>query len=300
MRVLTGHTKDVRAVAFAPDGRLVSGAADNTVRVWDPQSGDVLHTIRAGRPVYAVAVAPDGRTLAYGGRAPKADGTATVPRWDLPGGRPLDPLAWPAGPGSTSVWALAFSADGACLAAVVRCLGAANILNGAGGYLWRFDAPGGGRLPVRGYAARFAPAGRRLAVTGQREVIVFDGLDEQPARYPLSCDWSADVAFAAADTLVFAAGSFLGFADLAGGVLSGRVKTGLRAVTGVAVTPDGRTVVVGGKPGDATVEVYDAPARQRRGAFDFGVGPVHAVAVSPDGCTVAAAAAGGLVVWDLG
>ena len=28
MRILKGHTRDVRAVAFAPDGRLVSGGGD--------------------------------------------------------------------------------------------------------------------------------------------------------------------------------------------------------------------------------------------------------------------------------
>ena len=78
MRLLVGHTKDVRAVAYLPDGRLVSGGSDRTVRVWNPATGEPLRTIKASTPVYAVAAAPDGRTFAYAGRHPGANAD-TVP-----------------------------------------------------------------------------------------------------------------------------------------------------------------------------------------------------------------------------
>lgn len=100
--------------------------------------------------------------------------------------------------------------------------------------------------------------------------------------------------------VVFAAGSFLVFADATAAGRPRRVKTGLRSILGMAVTPDGRTVVAAGRPGEAAVEVYDVAAQSKRAAFDFGVGPAHAVAVAPDGCTFAVAGDRGLVVCDLG
>ena len=42
---LTGHSGYVHSVAYSPDGKhLVSGSRDNTVKVWDSQTGkEVSH-----------------------------------------------------------------------------------------------------------------------------------------------------------------------------------------------------------------------------------------------------------------
>jgi WD40 repeat protein len=67
------------AVAFAPDGRtLASGAGDRVVRLWDRDTGQVVHTFREHRGwIWSLAFSPDGKTLLSG----SDDTTALC--WDL-------------------------------------------------------------------------------------------------------------------------------------------------------------------------------------------------------------------------
>lgn len=300
MRRLNGHTGGVRAIAYTPDGRLVSAGEDRSVRVWDSSAGEPVLTLKATGPLYAVAISPDGRKLAYAGRFPRpADLGTPVHVWDLAADRGTQGHQLPPPSSPRSIWSLSFSADGSVLAAVGRRLGGGNYTVGAGGHWW---GPGGdGPLAdERAFAVRFAPDRSMLAVTGYRRVGFYSDpkADRPEVSYTLPVFRPETIAFIPGTTdAVAVAGRYLFILNTARVGRRRRIKTGFRAVTGVAVFPNGRTVLVSGKPG--AVEVFDLVEGIQRAAYDFGLGGVHAVALAPDGLTFAVAGEKGLVVCDV-
>jgi WD40 repeat protein len=63
--IQTGHTGDVTAVAFSPDGQeVVSGGTDNTLRLWERATGQLVRTFEGHTDnVTAVAFSPDGQQV---------------------------------------------------------------------------------------------------------------------------------------------------------------------------------------------------------------------------------------------
>jgi WD40 repeat protein len=104
---LRGHTDAIQDLAFAPDGKVVTGSWDGTAKIWDLESGRVLETLRGHTStVMGVAVSPDGTLVATG----SLDGTAKL--WDLATGREILTLF-----GHDSIVnAVAFSPDSRLLA----------------------------------------------------------------------------------------------------------------------------------------------------------------------------------------
>jgi WD40 repeat protein len=276
---------------------------------------------KAKGPVYAVAVAPDGSAVAFAGRTPPRTPVNVValihPETGAPLGRyelrteddvwyvrnTFDEAIRTREPVPRSIWALSFSADGQFLAAAYRKPGGGNIPVGAGGHAWHRDDPRGHPLPGNDvYTAQFAPTGIGLAITGDGVARFYSTSGAHRSapdvEYPLQCSWAAGVAFVPpGDVAVIAAGSFLHCVGATQSRKLWKVKTGLRVLSAVAVSPDGRTVLAGGTP--KAVEVYDAATGAKRAAYDFGVGSVHAVAFAPDGLTFAVAGYDGLVLCDV-
>lgn len=80
-RQLIGHTAAVRSLSFSDNGRmLVSAGHDNTVRIWDAETGKTVKVLRGhGRWVRGCVAAGDGQSIASAGY----DGSARV--WNVAG-----------------------------------------------------------------------------------------------------------------------------------------------------------------------------------------------------------------------
>ena len=81
-----GHTGQVHAVTYSPDGRFVaSGACDLTVRLWKEETAEALEPVLHGHVdiISSVFFSPDGRVIVSGSR------DTTIRLWDLEKARAL-------------------------------------------------------------------------------------------------------------------------------------------------------------------------------------------------------------------
>lgn len=101
---ITGHPKETWSVAFSPDGRLLAtGSDDESVRLWNLASGEMLHEFKGHEATVAkVAFSPQGNLLASAGF------DQTIRIWDVAARRHTRTLTGSAG----TVRALAWFADG--------------------------------------------------------------------------------------------------------------------------------------------------------------------------------------------
>jgi WD40 repeat protein len=92
-RTEQAHEGGVAALARSADGnRFITCGADNQVAVWNIGGGRIRTFKEATQPCYAVALSPDGKIAAAGGR----DGLLYL--WEVDTGKPLPTITPPAVP----------------------------------------------------------------------------------------------------------------------------------------------------------------------------------------------------------
>jgi len=104
---LEGHYSVVNSVNFSPDGKtLVSGSADNTIKLWDVETGQEIRTLKGHYSVVnSVNFSPDGKTLVSG------SDDNTIKLWNVETGQEIRTLKGHDSP----VRSVNFSPDGKTL-----------------------------------------------------------------------------------------------------------------------------------------------------------------------------------------
>jgi class 3 adenylate cyclase/GTPase SAR1 family protein len=146
VRTLRGHTNWIGRIAWSPDGRmLASPARDNTLRLWDAETGDCLRILE-GDQVDNVAF--DSRGSLAGA------GSTEVILWEAASGEVLRTLDH----GKRTVWCVTFDSGGQTLA------------SGCSGSVSLWDPQSGALLQTLGHndevevgTMAFDPSGRALA-----------------------------------------------------------------------------------------------------------------------------------------
>ena len=262
--VLAGHHEAINCLAFSPDGRtLASGSDDHSLRIWNPLTGRLLHTLDLHAPVTSVAFSPDGRTLAVGRASPgrldmKSGGVdTTIKRWDTTRWQPLRtlPQHW------MGVSSLAFSPDSKLLATgnadhTVR--------------VWDLSSNVARRtFKIGCRVVRFTPDGRRLVVGARGGVLV---IDLQTGRESDGNRVDRDEIF-----------DLKGFAP---------------RLTSVAVSPDGKLLATGGS--DRITGLWNVVTGTRLPQLKGRADAVYSVAFSPDSGVLARGSwDGSVMLWSV-
>ncbi|GFF43825.1 hypothetical protein IFM46972_07340 [Aspergillus udagawae] len=268
LQALEGHSGPVCSVAFSPDSQLlVSGSHDNTVRLWDTETGMLQQTLKGhSHIVRAVAFSPDGRLLASG----SCDNTVCI--WDISTGslqKALSDFCW--------VLSVTFSPDGRILAS-----GLENDLV----QLWDL-ATGTLQHTLRGHShsvasVAFSPDGQLLASGSHDSTVqLWDPVTGVLQRTLKGHIYSVTSVTFSPNSLLLASASFdstVCLWDPTTGALQKKIEGHLFSVQSVAFSPDSSLLVSGSD--DKTIRIWDIATGAIQQTLEGHVDRVRSVAFS--------------------
>jgi WD40 repeat protein len=336
---LRGHA-GLSPMAFLPGApALISGAANGALRRRDAADGrtQALRDHAHSGPITALALSPDGKTLATGG------GDREVKVWDVAADLAPRPYAGLEAPvrslaisadgktlvsssadGAVEVWdtvsewqrwepirfgaqdvRIALSADGKLLATLPVGSVAGKLPTDATLKVW--DTASGRELPLPAVdlgrlsnAIAFTADGRSLVSAGGP--IRLFGLGREPSRTLKGpAVWVCSLAVSPDSKMIALGGTNAAVMlwDVASGERIVTLEGHTREIVGVAFAPDGKTLATGAL--DHTIRLWDIEAKSAQATLRGAEGPISALAFAPDGKTLAASseAAPTVTLWNV-
>ncbi|HLN32723.1 MAG TPA: sigma-70 family RNA polymerase sigma factor [Gemmataceae bacterium] len=276
-----------QALAFLPDGKLMTAGPDPFLRIWDPKTGRELRRLSCGESVpLSFALAPDAKRVAVASRV-------SILVLDLASGKSLSShVGHP-----DSAYKTAVTPDGR------------TVVTASGPDLYLWDTPSGNlRHRLQGHhgdinGLEIIDRGRRAVTSAYREgtLRVWDLSTGQEASQMNIPERAGILQAVSPDGNMIAVGepsSLIVLFDVRTGKEIQRLKGhGDSGVYGAAFTPDGRTLVVWYSD-DNMVYLWDLPTGRKIREYPFmdeeqpkrivGLGrQVYFAAVSPDGRFIA-------------
>lgn len=280
----TSATHLVIRLAFADQGHLLAMATQTgAVELWDPSRNSTKILLPAGDILGAIAVTPDGRTIAFGAGS---IGHASIKLWSLAAHRVTATLT---GLGSQSYAnSLAFSPGGDVLA--------------AGGLddsvkLWDIQAGLGSFATLNGHRMRvadvaFSPSGAMLASASTDGTVA---LWKTPgATFGGRHVATLTVAFSPDGHLLALGADYPGATAVALYALPSRrrvalLSTGTSLVTALAFSGNGQMLAAAVTGPTGTVRLWNLHTGQPPGQIETGQKAIFGLALNPDGRLLATA-----------
>ncbi|WP_448267950.1 WD40 domain-containing protein [Nostoc sp. DSM 114159] len=289
VNTLEGHSSTVISVAYSPNGQqLASASADNTIKIWDVSSGQLLKSLTShSSTVRSVAYSPNGQQLA------SASDDKTIKIWDVSSGQLLKTLTGH----SSTVISVAYSPNGQQLASASFDK-TIKIWNVSSGQLLKSLTGHSSTV----YSVTYSPNGQQLASASFDNTIkIWDVSSGQllksltgHSNYVISVAYSPN-------------GQQLASASFDKTIKIWNVSSGqlLKSLTGhssevysVAYSPNGQQLASASD--DKTIKIWDVSSGQLLKSLTGHSSTVFSVAYSPNGQHLASASADKTIkIWDV-